>query len=413
LYPQKATNVNGVLDDIRVLDLSQAMAGPYCAMLLGDLGADVIKIEKPGAGDQSRGWGPPFIQSESAYYLSANRNKRSLTLNLDRDEGVDLLHRLVRPPPRAAGRGADVFVINQPSRDSLAKRRIDYDTLRTLNPRLVYCSVTGYGFTGPKAGRAGYDLIAQGEAGLMSFTGEAGAEPIRYPVPIADITTGIYAALGVLAALRARDKSGEGQFVDMALFDSQLTWLNHIGSNYLNAGEEPQRIGNAHASIVPYQVFRAQDKYIIVGVGSEGLWKRFCQVLNISETIERDDRFLNNRLRSQHRGELIPLLQEIIETRPALEWLCALQAAEIPCGPINSAAEALGDPQARERGMIVEIEHPLIGVARSIGNPIRLSATAVTYRRHPPRLGEHSEEVLRELGQSEEQIEGLRAQGVI
>jgi crotonobetainyl-CoA:carnitine CoA-transferase CaiB-like acyl-CoA transferase len=394
-----------VLDDIRVLDLTQAMAGPYCAMLLGDLGADVIKIEKPGSGDQARGWGPPFLQTESAYYLTANRNKRSLTLNLDHREGIRLLHALV---PRA-----DIFLINQPSRASLLKRQIDYDSLRTLNSRLIYCSITGYGFSGPKAERPGYDLIAQGEAGLMSFTGEPGGEPMRYPVPIADITTGIYAALGVLAALRARDRTGEGQFLDMALLDSQLTWLNHLGSNYLNAGEEPRRIGNAHASIVPYQVFRAQDKYIVVGVGSEALWNKFCRVLNLEGTIGRDERFLNNRLRNQHRAELIPLLQAILQTKPAEEWLGALQAQEIPCGPINSAEEALNDPQARARGVIVEIEHPLIGVARSVGNPIHLGATGVSYRRHPPMLGEHTEEVLRELGQSEAQIAHLRAEGIV
>ncbi len=394
-----------VLDDIRVLDLTQAMAGPYCAMLLGDLGADVIKIEKPGSGDQARGWGPPFLQTESAYYLTANRNKRSLTLNLDHREGIRLLHALV---PRA-----DIFLINQPSRASLLKRQIDYDSLRALNSRLIYCSITGYGFSGPKAERPGYDLIAQGEAGLMSFTGEPGGEPMRYPVPIADITTGIYAALGVLAALRARDRTGEGQFVDMALLDSQLTWLNHLGSNYLNAGEEPRRIGNAHASIVPYQVFRAQDKYIIVGVGSEALWNKFCQVLDVEGTIGGDERFLNNRLRNQHRAELIPLLQAILVTKPAEEWLQALQAQEVPCGPINSAEEALNDPQARARGVIVEIEHPLIGVARSVGNPIHLGATGVSYRRHPPMLGEHTEEVLRELGQSEAQIAHLRAEGIV
>jgi crotonobetainyl-CoA:carnitine CoA-transferase CaiB-like acyl-CoA transferase len=394
-----------VLDDIRVLDLTQAMAGPYCAMLLGDLGADVIKIEKPGSGDQARGWGPPFVQTESAYYLTANRNKRSLTLNLDHHEGIRLLHALVAH--------ADIFLINQPSRASLVKRQTDYDSLRALNPRLIYCSITGYGFSGPKAERAGYDLIAQGEAGLMSFTGEPGAEPMRYPIPIADITTGIYAALGVLAALRARDQSGEGQFIDMALFDSQLTWLNHLGSNYLNAGQEPQRIGNAHASIVPYQVFRAQDKYIIIGVGSEALWRKFCKVLEVEETIGRDERFLNNPLRIQHRAALIPQLQAILGTKPADEWLCALQAQGIPCGPINSAAEALNDPQARARGMIVEIDHPLIGKARSVGNPMHLGANGVSYRRPPPMLGEHTEEVLRELGEGEAQIANLRAEGVV
>lgn len=397
--------MDGVLDDVRVLDLTQAMAGPYCAMLLGDLGADVIKIEKPGSGDQARGWGPPFLESESAYYLTANRNKRSLTLNLDRPAGVDILHALVR--------SSDVFLINQPSRDSLVKRRIDYDALHSLNPRLIYCSITGYGFSGPKAGLAGYDLVAQGEAGLMSFTGEPGGEPMRYPIPIADITTGIYATIGVFAALRAREKSGEGQFVDMALFDSQLTWLNHIGSNYLNAGEAPRRIGNAHASIVPYQVFRAADKYIIVGVGSEALWKRFCQALGIESTIGCDERFLNNRLRTQHRSELISQLQAILETKPADVWLSALRAQEIPCGPINTAAEALGDAHARARGMIVEIEHPLVGVARSIGNPVHMSASGSTYRRYPPRLGEHSAEILGELGYSAERIANLREEGTV
>ena len=397
--------MNFVLDDIRVLDLTQAMAGPYCAMLLGDLGADVVKIEKPGSGDQARGWGPPFLQTESTYFLTANRNKRSLTLNLDHPTGIALLHDLVRR--------ADIFLINQPSQASLVKRQIDYDSLHTLNPRLVYCSITGYGFTGPKAERAGYDLIAQGEAGLMSFTGEPGGEPMKYPVPIADITTGIYGALGILAALRARDRSGEGQFVDMALFDSQLSWLNHIASDYLNGDKQPERVGNAHASIVPYQVFRAQDKYIIVGVGSEALWQKFCRVLQIETTLGADPRFTTNRLRNEHRVELIALLQAQIETRPAEEWLRELQAAEIPSGPINSAPEALQDPQARARGMIVEIEHPLLGRIYSLGNPIHLSGGGITYRRHPPRLGEHTDEILGELGQNAEQIAELRAAGVV
>jgi len=289
--------MNNTLSDIRVLDLTQAMAGPICGMLLGDFGADVIKIERPGSGDQSRGWGPPFVQSESAYFLSANRNKRSLTLNLDQPKAIEILHELVR--------GADVFLVNQPSLASLQKRKHDYETLRALNPRLIYVSITGYGFTGPKAGLAGYDLVAQGEAGLMSFTGKPDWEPMRYPIPIADITTGVYAALGVLVALRARDQNGVGQFLDMALFDSQLTWLNHIGSNYLNANVEPQKIGNTHASIVPYQVFRAQDKYIIIAVGSEALWKKFLRVLAAEDTLGRDERFQSNRGRNEHRAELV------------------------------------------------------------------------------------------------------------
>lgn len=397
--------MTNVLSDIRVLDLTQAMAGPICGMLLGDFGADVIKIERPGSGDQARGWGPPFVQSESAYFLSANRNKRSLTLDLDKPEAIEILHELVR--------GADVFLVNQPSLASLQKRKHDYETLREINPRLIYVSITGYGFTGPKAGLAGYDLVAQGEAGLMSFTGNKEWEPMRYPIPIADITTGVYAALGVMGALRARDQNGVGQFLDMALFDSQLSWLNHIGSNYLNANVEPQKIGNTHASIVPYQVFRTQDKYMIIGVGSEALWKRFVGVLNAEETLGADERFATNRSRNAHRAELVNKISSILLTKPASNWVEQLRAAEIPCGPINSAADALNDAQTRARGMIVEIEHPLLGVAKSVGNPIHLSETPITYRKHPPLLGEHSEEILRELGKSEIEIGNWKKEGVI
>lgn len=397
--------MNSVLSDIRVLDLTQAMAGPICGMLLADFGADVIKIERPGSGDQSRGWGPPFVQSESAYFLSANRNKRSLTLNLDKAQAVEILHELVR--------GADVFLVNQPSLASLQKRKMDYDALRAVNPRVIYVSITGYGFTGPKAGLAGYDLVAQGEAGLMSFTGNEDWEPMRYPIPIADITTGIYSALGVLAALRGRDRNGVGQFLDMALFDSQLTWLNHIGSNYLNANVEPKKIGNTHASIVPYQVFRAQDKYLIVAVGSEALWKKFVQVLDAEESLGADERFSSNRSRNEHRAVLIEKIQRILETKPAVYWVEKLRAAEIPCGPINSAADALNDEQTRARNMIVEIDHPLIGVAKSVGNPIHLSETPITYYRHPPLLGEHTQEILSDLGKSETEIEQLKGNAVI
>lgn len=374
-------------------------------MLLGDFGADVIKVERPGTGDQSRGWGPPFVGSESAYFLSCNRNKRSMTLNLDTSEAIGILHELVAR--------SDVFLINQPSLASLKKRRVDYDTLRALNPRLVYVSITGYGFTGPKAGLAGYDLVAQGEAGLMSFTGEKDWEPMRYPIPIADITTGIYAALGVMVALRARDQTGEGQAIDMALFDSQLTWLNHIGSNYLNAGVEPNKIGNTHASIVPYQVFRAQDKYIIIAVGSDALWKKFLQVLGAAETLGQDERFTTNRLRNQNRVELIGRLQAILETKPAAYWVEQLRAHEIPCGPINTAADALNDAQTRARGMIVEIDHPTVGIAKSVGNPIHLAATPVTYRLHPPLLGEQTAQVLSSLGKNDQEIQELREHHVI
>ncbi len=390
---------------LRVLDLTQAMAGPYCAMLLGDFGAEVIKIERPGTGDQARGWGPPFTHGESTYFLSTNRNKRSLTLNLDAPEGVEVLHALARE--------ADVFLVNQPSLASLVKRRIDYDSLRALNPRLVYCSITGYGFTGPKAEWPGYDLIAQGEAGLMSFTGAEGGEPMKYPIPIADITTGVYAALGVLAALNARHETGRGQFIDLALFDAQMTWLSHVGSDYLNVKATPRRMGNAHASIVPYQVVRAKNAHMTIAVGTEGLWKRFCAVVGIEDTLGADPRFATNRLRNENRAVLMPLLQDILVQRTAEEWLPLLEKADIPCGRINTVEQALEDPQALARGTVVELAHPLLGVARSVGNPVKLSETAVTYRRHPPTLGEHTSEILRELGHSDAHIADLREKGVV
>src|SRR5215467_13581757 len=278
------TPVNATLDGIRVVELTEALAGPFCAMLLGDLGADVIKVERPRTGDQSRTWGPPFIGGESAYFLAANRNKRSIALNYDDPHGAEALQKLLAT--------ADVFLHNQPSRVSLQKRGIDVETLCAKHPRLIYCSITGYGFTGPKAEMPGYDILAQAESGLMSFTGEPGAGPMRYPIAIADMTCGMYAAMGVLAALFDREKTGRGQILDMALFDSQLTWLANVGSSYFNAGASPQRWGNAHPNIVPYEVFRGSDDcYFVVGVGTETLWKKFVAALSLHGEIGSDARF--------------------------------------------------------------------------------------------------------------------------
>jgi crotonobetainyl-CoA:carnitine CoA-transferase CaiB-like acyl-CoA transferase len=387
--------VTSILDSIHVVDLTEALAGPYCAMLLGDFGADVIKVERPKTGDQSRGWGPPFVGSESAYYLATNRNKRSIAVNLDDPHGAEVLQRLLAR--------ADVFIANQPSRASLRKRAIDPETLRAKYPRLIHCSITGYGFTGPRAERPGYDILAQAEAGLMSVTGEPEGGPMRYPVPIADLTCGMYATMGILAALLAREKTGKGQFLDMALFDSQVTWLANLGSSYLNAGASPRRWGNAHPNVVPYQMFRASDgRYFVLGVGSEALWKKFVAMLNAEDTLGADPRFSSNALRTANRTELIALLQRRFDGLPMSAWLEQLAGAGIPCAPINGVPEALNDAQTLARAMIVQLEHPSLGAVRSIANPVKLSDTPVTYRLPPPLLGEHTAQILQSLGYSSE-----------
>ncbi len=383
--------------------MTEALAGPYCAMLLGDFGADVIKVERPGSGDQSRNWGPPFMGSESAYYLAANRNKRSITLNYDHPRGTEALHKLLA--------SADVFICNQPSLASLQKRGIDPESLSVKFPRLIYCSITGYGFIGPKVGMPGYDILAQAEAGVMSFTGEPGGGPMRYPIAIADMTCGMYATMGILAALFARGKTGRGQFIDMALFDSQLTWLANAGSSYLNAGVSPKRWGNAHPNIVPYEAYRSRDdKCFVVGVGTDALWKKFAQVMNVQDDIGRDERFTTNALRIKNREILVPLLQNIFKQEPAARWLEKFATAKIPAAPINTVGEAIEDKQTCARGLIVQIEHRAIGTAKSIANPIRFSNTPVSYRLPPPLLGEHTREILHSLGYSAEDVQAMAAE---
>lgn len=397
--------MQSVLNNIVVIDLTQALAGPYCTMMLGDLGADVIKVERPPQGDQSRGWGPPFLDGESAYFLSTNRNKRGMTLNLKKPAARQVMHRLIER--------ADVFVTNLPRQASRRANGVDWETLHAINPRLVYCSITGYGMRGPYAERGGYDVIAQGESGLMSLTGEVDGDPVRYPIPIADVTTGIYSAFAIVAALLARERTGEGQFLDMALLDSQISWLTNVAGNYFATGQRPPRLGNAHPTIVPYQPFRARDKYFIVGVGTEKLWHKFCEVLGLGDTLAKDPRFATNSDRLVHRQELIKLLEEIFIKEDANVWVERFVEAGIPCGPINYVDEALSHPQALHRGVIVELEHPLIGTVRSLGNPMHLSRTPVTYRLPPPMLGQHTDEVLRELGYDDQGIQHLREKGAV
>jgi crotonobetainyl-CoA:carnitine CoA-transferase CaiB-like acyl-CoA transferase len=367
-------------------------------MLLGDLGADVVKVERPGVGDHSRAWGPPFVGPVSAYFLATNRNKRSITLNYDHPVGSEILHRLIAR--------ADVFVSNQPSLQSLERRGIDPASLREKFPRLIYCAISGYGFTGPKTGRPGYDILAQAEAGVMSFTGEPGSGPLRFPIAIADMTTGIYATLGILAALVSRERTGEGDFLDLALFDSQLTWLANAGSSYLNSGVSPARWGNAHPTIVPYQLFQGCDgAYFVLAVGTQPQWQRLLRVLDLESSLGADERFATNAERIRNREALIPVLQRRFDAQSTAAWIDLLTKADIPAAPIQSVSEALRDQQTTARGLIVEIEHPGLGALRSIANPIRSAAQTILYRYPPPTLGEHSREILQELGFTPSEVE--------
>lgn len=393
------------LDDLRIVDLTEALAGPYCAMLLGDLGADVIKIERPGAGDQSRRWGARLPDGESAYFCATNRNKRSVTLNIQAPAGRDALHRLLA--------SADAFLCNIPRDESLRRAGLDWATLHALNPRLIFVSITGYGRSGPYAGRSGYDLVAQGEAGLMSVTGTAETGPIRYPIPLADMTTGLYAVISLLAALRAREHTGQGQFIDLSLLESQAAYLAILAGDYFATGQPPQPIGNAHPSIVPYQVFQAADKDVIIAVGSDKQWAAFCAVLGLDPGVRDDPRFADNPARLKHRAELIPILAARLKTLAAGSLLEQLRAAEIPCGPINAVPDLLADPHYLARDNIITQTHPVAGPVRSLANPVRLADTPPIYRLPPPALGEHTESVLAELGYTPGQIAEMRAAGII
>ena len=397
------------LSGVRVLDLSRVLAGPWCTQTLADLGADVIKVERPPSatstgGDDTRGWGPPFLKDragadthEAAYYLGTNRNKRSITVDIASTEGQALI--------RTMALRSDVFVENYKVGD-MARYGLDFASLHTLNPRLVYCSITGFGQTGPYRERAGYDYAIQGMGGLMSVTGPSRAEiaddasgggPQKVGVAVADLFTGMYACTAILAALRHRDLTGVGQAIDMALLDTQVAMLANLGANYLTTGIAPQRMGNAHQNIVPYQVFEVADGHMILAVGNDSQFVKFCGVAGAPH-IAQDPRFARNAERVRHRATLVPMLAALMKARTRSDWLAALEAAKVPSGPINDLADVFKDPQVQAREMTVRLPHPLAGQVDLVASPMKFSATPVQYRRPPPLLGEHTAEVLREFG---------------
>jgi crotonobetainyl-CoA:carnitine CoA-transferase CaiB-like acyl-CoA transferase len=407
--------MNSALSHLTVLDLSRILAGPWAGQTLADLGADVIKIERPGAGDDTRGWGPPFLRdsngqdsSDAAYYLCANRNKRSVTVDFTTPQGQAIVRELART--------ADVVLENFKV-GGLAAYGLDYESLHNVNPKLIYCSITGFGQTGPYAQRAGYDLLVQAMGGLMSITGRSdgqdGAGPQKAGVAVTDILTGLYAVIGILAALSHRERTGIGQHIDLGLLDVQVACLANQAMNYLISGKAPRRSGNAHPNLVPYQDFPTADGSMIIAVGNDDQFARACEVVGLPE-LAVDPRFVTNKSRVVNRLELIARLSAVTATQPTRHWVAALEGVGVPAGPINSLDAVFDDPQVRARDMQIELPHPVSGSVPLVANPLRLSETPVSYRSAPPLLGAQTREVLAErLGMTEADIENLRAQGVI
>ena len=401
------------LAGLRVFDLTRILAGPTATQLLGDLGADIVKIERPGQGDDTRKWGPPFVKdaegqdtATAAYYLSANRNKRSLTVDIATEEGQTLARRIAAE--------CDIFVENFKV-GGLKRYGLDYDSIRQVKPDILYCSITGFGQTGPYAPRAGYDYLAQGMGGIMSLTGEPEGEPIKVGVGIADIMCGMYAVSAILAALHHRTKTGEGQHIDLALLDSQVAWLSYEGLNYLTSGQVPKRQGNEHPNIVPYKVLPCADGYFILAVGNDGQFQRFCDFAGRPELAE-DPRFVTNALRVRNRAELYPILEALTPSKTLTEWVEGLSARHVPSGAVNTLDRVFADPQIQQRGMRIEMAdaEALKGRLALIGNPIKFSRTPVDYRYPPPRMGQHSDELLKELLDLEDaEIAKLRESGAI
>lgn len=391
------------LENITVLDLSRALAGPYCTVMLADMGAHVLKVEQPGRGDDTRGWGPPFVKGESAYFLSVNRNKKSVTVNLKEKEGKEIFYKLSKT--------ADVIVENfRPG--TAEKLGISYEDIKPLNEKIVYCSISGFGQSGPYKHRPGYDLILQGMGGLMTMTGEEDRPPVKIGVAITDIAAGMFAAYGILAALYTREKTGRGQYVDVSMLDCQVSWLTYQAGNFFATGVSPKRLGSAHPTIVPYQAFETSSGYINVAVGSEKLWQNFCSAINHEELV-RNPKYKTNRDRVEHRDELISALSKIFSENPADVWLDALEKKGVPAGPIYTFDQIFSDPQVLHRGMLVEMDHASAGKIKQTGVPVKLSETPGSIESPPPLLGEHTGEILQRIGYSDDDIMALKEKGVI
>ncbi len=384
------------LEDVKVLDFTRVMAGPFATMLLGDLGADVIKIEPPG-GDDTRSWGPPWIGRDSAYFMSTNRNKRSIIIDLKNPRSREVVERLVKR--------ADVVLEN--FRPGVAEELgISYDKLSRINPRIIYCSISGFGQSGPYRDRPGYDLVALAMSGLMSITGEANRPPVKFGVPIADLTTALFAVISILSALYWREKTGKGQYIDMAILDVQILLLSHQAFNYFATGEEPKRMGSAHPNIVPYQAFETSDGYIVITVGSEKLWEKFCRAVERTDFLD-NPKFRTNADRVVNREELVEELSRMFRSKPTSFWLEVLEKAGVPAAPVLTVGQALNNEHVRYRGMVVEIEHQEAGLIKMLGTPFKLSETPGRVRAPPPIRGQHTYEILKELGFTDEEIREL------
>ncbi|KLU61147.1 formyl-coenzyme A transferase [Peptococcaceae bacterium CEB3] len=390
------------LDGVKILDISRVLTGPFCTMLLGDLGAEVIKIEMPEKGDETREWGPPFVAGESSYYLSINRNKRSLTLDLKSEKGREIFFKLASE--------ADVIVENfLPG--TVTRLGIDYEAVRRVKPEIIYCSISGFGQDGPFKSVPAYDLMMQGIGGLMSITGEKNGEPVRIGVALIDIGAGMYAALGIMSALMVKKQTGQGQYVDVSLLDTETSWLTYMATNYFATGKDPVRLGSAHPTIVPYQAYPAKDQPFVLAVGNDAIWHRFCAALGLS--LDEDPKFVTNHDRVQNRENLNEILYKLFKQKNAQEWIDLLQAARVPCGLVNAVSQVVNHPQTKHRRMVVEMGHPKAGTIKVLGNPIKLSRTPAQYRLAPPLLGQQTEEILTELGYSSQEISEFRESGVI